>query len=119
MKENPNELIFVAKENSSGEDGAENQIAQQFHILQKKLSRELDSKLFAFKVAITKEIRDLRNDLPVNAGRKVPTKTISQEHLDYLNEANQLMSPGGKRPRASLVQQTGTGGEAQDFEQFD
>ena len=34
MDENPNELVFVAKQiETSGEDGAENQIAQQFDIL--------------------------------------------------------------------------------------
>ena len=88
MDENPNELIFVAKMIETIGDEEENQIGKQFTVLQKKLSRDLDNKLFAFKVAITKELRALRNDLPINVGRKVPTKTISQEHLDYLNEAN-------------------------------
>ena len=64
--------------------------------MHKSLSKELDDKLFAFKVAMTKELRDLRNDLPVNANRKIIAKTISQEHIDYLNEVNQIMSPKGK-----------------------
>ena len=116
MDENPNELIFVAKQIETIGDEEENQIGKQFTVLQKKLSKELDNKLFAFKVAITKELRALRNDLPVNAGKKVPTKTISQEHLDYLNEANQIMSPNGKNQRSSLLQQKSPGGETQDFD---
>ena len=56
------------------------------------MSKEMDHKLFAFKMAITKELRALRNDLPVNKDRKVIEKTISQEHLEYMS-----MSPDLKK----------------------